>query len=116
MKRSFRLTRTSDFKRVRRLGKSYAHALIVLVALPAETGNTQIGVAGGRSVGGAVQRNRAKRILREAMRPYMDCVLPGWQIVLLARRPLAEASLQDAQTALHQLLAQAGLLKETDGI
>ena len=71
MKRNFRLTRSTDFKRVRNAGKSYAHPLLVLVVNPAAENSLKIGVTAGRSVGGAVQRNRAKRLLREAMRPYL---------------------------------------------
>ncbi len=110
MKRSFRLTRSTDFKRVRQFGKSYAHPLVVLITLPSQGAGSHCGVAAGRSIGGAVQRNRAKRILREAMRPLLPVVRPGWDLLLLSRRPLAQAQLPEIQAALQQLLHRAGLL------
>ncbi len=71
VQRTFRLTRSQDFKRVRQSGKSYAHPLIVLVAQANDEMKIRVGVAAGRTVGTAVKRNRAKRLLREAMRPLI---------------------------------------------
>jgi ribonuclease P protein component len=61
VKRLFRLTRPTDFKRVRRLGRSFAHPLVVLVVLRNMTGELHIGITASRTVGGAVQRNRVRR-------------------------------------------------------
>jgi ribonuclease P protein component len=113
VKRKFRLTRSTDFQRVRRLGKSYAHPLIVLIALPNELGDqSRVGVAAGRSVGNAVRRNRAKRLLRAAIQPYLPSLIGGWDLVLIARRPLAEVKYQEAHDALTSLLRRTGLLQE----
>lgn len=112
MKRKFRLTKSTDFKRVRRYGKSYAHPLIVLIALPNEVEGTHFGVAAGRAVGQAVQRNRAKRLIRAALQPYLERVSPGWDVVLLARKPMTAATFQQTRTALEALLNRARLLKE----
>jgi ribonuclease P protein component len=122
VKRNFRLTRSTDLKRVRKFGKSYAHPLVVLVAIPStEDGLRQVpprvckvAVTAGRSVGGAVQRNRAKRLLREAMRAFIPVARPGWDIVLIARQPLSEATLERAHAALFQLLKRADLLLAPD--
>jgi len=111
----FRLTSSTDFKRVRRFGKSYAHPLLVLVAMPDSIGELHIGVSASRSVGKAVQRNRAKRLLREATRPLLSQIFPGWKIILLSRRTTPEASSQDVQIALAGLLRKAHLLKEENG-
>jgi ribonuclease P protein component len=111
VKRSLRLKRTSDFERVRRLGTSYAHPLLVLVVLPNETLETRWGFAAGRSVGGAVQRNRAKRRLRETAR-LQNLELPtGYDLVLIARQPILQASFPQIQNALQHTLQRAHLLK-----
>ena len=112
MKRRFRLTRATDFERVRRFGKSYAHPLIVLIALPNEMDISRFATAAGRSIGNAVKRNRAKRILRETVRPKIPNIVPGWDIVLLARQPISTADFQDVDLALIKLLTQANLLEE----
>ena len=112
MKRKFRLTRSSDIERVRRLGRSYPHPLVVLIAAPNQLDQVRVGVAAGRSVGTAVIRNRAKRLLREAARPLIPHLKPGWLILLLARNPLAEASFSETSTALRTLLRQAHLFND----
>lgn len=118
MNRKFRLSRSTDFQRVRRLGKSYAHPLLVFVAYPNPDAQaeTRCGVTAGRSVGGAVQRNRAKRLLRSVIQPYLPGLPPGWDLALIARRPLLEASYPQIQAALHTLLRRARLLQEAHDI
>ena len=116
MQRSFRLTRSEDFKRVRRDGKSYAHPLVVLIALKSEKSEqprVRVGVAAGKSVGTAVPRNRAKRLLREAMRtllPSMTGTVSSSDLILIARPALALASLTEVREALLTLLQRAKLI------
>jgi ribonuclease P protein component len=114
VKRRFRLTRSIDFKRVRNQGKSFAHPLVVLVKLPSMEGRPRIGISTSRSVGGAIQRNRAKRLLRESMRPLIPLLSPGWDIVLVARAPLVTAAFRDVQSVLEYLLHRAGLTSLVD--
>lgn len=115
MKRRFRLTRSTDFKRVRRLGKSFAHPLVVLVLLANDEPELHIGVAAGRSVGGAVQRNRAKRLLRTAAHDLVPQVRLGWNVILLARQPIGGATYQQVQSAVRELASRACLLKDSYG-
>jgi ribonuclease P protein component len=107
VQRKFRLTRSTDFKRVRRTGKSYAHPFVVLVVQASEAPRVRVGVTAGRAVGGAVQRNRAKRLLREAMRPLLPELLPGWDLILIARPTLPSKSLQEIRQVLTSLLRRA---------
>lgn len=112
MKRRFRLTRSTDFKRVRSEGKSYAHPLVVLVTVRSEDEpSPRVGVSASRSMGKAVQRNRAKRLLRESIRPLLPHLSAGWDLILIARAPVLQAPFQEIQTALQGLLRRAGLLK-----
>ena len=110
MQRSFRLTRSEDFKRVRRDGKSYAHPLVVLIAQNNDQPRVRVGVAAGKSVGTAVYRNRAKRLLREAMRTLIPNIASHSDLILIARPALASASLTEVQEALLHLLQRAKLL------
>ena len=112
MKRRFRLTSSTDFERVRRLGKSYAHPFIVLIALPNEVDNSRFAVAAGRSIGKAVQRNRAKRILRETLHLLIPSIASGWDIVLLARKPITTAAYPEIEAAIKTLLSRANLLEK----
>jgi len=110
VQRKFRLTRSTDFKRVRRKGKSYAHPFVVLVVQASEVPRVRVGVTAGRSVGGAVQRNRAKRLLREAIHPLLSELLPGRDLILIARPALLSKSLQDIRQVLTSLLHRAQVL------
>lgn len=111
MQRRFRLSRSEDFKRVRRTGKSYAHPLVVLVAQASETKeHLKIGVTAGKTTGTAVHRNRAKRLLREAMRTLIPSIASGWDLILIARPALVTATLADTRSALTNLLKRAKLL------
>jgi ribonuclease P protein component len=106
----FRLTRSEDFKRVRQSGKSYAHPLVVLVAQPNQSQNIRVGVTAGKTVGTAVARNRAKRLLREVMRPMLPSLASGWDLILVARPKLVTASLEVTQNAVTTLLHRAKLI------
>jgi ribonuclease P protein component len=110
VKRKFRLSKSTDFQRVRRLGKSYAHPLIVLIVLTNQEEQTRFGVTAGRSVGNAVRRNRAKRLIRAALNPHLDSIASGWDVVLIARRPIVEAGYQQVAQAISELLKRAGLI------
>jgi ribonuclease P protein component len=112
--RNFRLTQSTDFKRVRRFGKSYAHPLVVLVVSPADSERTHIGIVAGQSVGNAVHRNRAKRMLREAIRPLLSKLKPGWNIILVSRKPILEAKLPEIQNNLQQLFSKAEIIIKSD--
>jgi ribonuclease P protein component len=107
VRRKFRLTRSEDFKRVRRSGKSYAHPLVVLIVQTHDQPRVKVGVAAGRTVGTAVYRNRAKRLLREAMRTLIPNITPGLDLILIARPGLVTATLEETRQALLTLLQRA---------
>jgi len=116
VQRNFRLTRSQDLKRVRQSGKSYAHPLIVLVAQANEEMKVRVGVAAGRTVGSAVKRNRAKRLLREAMRPLLPSLATGWDLILIARPALVSSTLTDTRQALIHVLQRAQLISDPNAI
>jgi len=118
VQRKFRLTRSEDFKRVRRSGKSYAHPLVVLIALEGEESDrsrVRVGVAAGRTVGTAVIRNRTKRLLREVMRKLIPNIAlqhaqasaSSLDLILIARPGLSSATLSDTHQAVTSLLKRA---------
>jgi len=115
VKSRFCLTSSTDFKRVRRFGKSYAHPLVVLVVHPNQLQATRFGVTSGRSLGGAVQRNRAKRRLRAAQQLYLGQLPSGWDLIWVAREPLLRAPFVELQSAMTGLLKRAGLLDKSYG-
>lgn len=114
MKRSFRLTRSADFKRVRNDGKSYAHPLLVLLVAASEQEHARVGISAGKSLGGAVQRNRAKRLIREAIRPFLASIPASLDLVFIARKPVLTSDFKTIQKSLRGLLRRAGFSSDAE--
>jgi ribonuclease P protein component len=83
-----RLSRSGEFDRVYREGSSHANRFLVLYSFPRPDdagGEVRLGVSVGRKVGGAVERNRVKRMLREAFWGLEEELPAGHDFVLVAR-------------------------------
>jgi ribonuclease P protein component len=115
------LKSATDFERVRRDGRSHAHPLVVLIALrrpptdPLQPAGSRFGFVAGKGAGIAVARNRAKRLLREAARACAPEVGPGWDLVFIARKPLAAARQAEASLAVRGLLRRAQVVRDEQG-
>jgi len=92
-----RLSRSAEFERVYRQGRSTGNRFLVLYTFP-RTGDDaadgpRLGLSVSRKVGGAVDRNRVKRLLREAFAGELERVPADHDVVVVARpeaRELAE--------------------------
>lgn len=89
-----RLSRSGDFDRAYRDGRSHANRHLVLYAFPRESDDedeeVRLGVSVGRKVGGAVERNKVKRAMREAFWGLSDRLPAGHDFVLVGRAGIAE--------------------------
>ncbi len=116
-RRRGRLSRSGDFERVYREGRSHANRFLVLYAFPrrdrdADGVEVRLGVSVSRKVGGAVQRNAVKRSLREAFWSLGDALPPAHDFVLVARPDVAGLLEREGgrglQAALEELVRDAG--------
>jgi ribonuclease P protein component len=110
LKRELRLRNSRDFQRVRQQGRSLSSRLLILAWAPAEGDRPRVGlIASRRTFKLAVQRNRIKRRLSEAVRVFVPR-LHGVDLVLIARREALEADLSTLRAEVQALLRRARLL------
>jgi ribonuclease P protein component len=100
-----------DFWRVTRQGRRSAGGLVTVYALSRKDDLVRAGVAAGRRVGGAVTRNRARRLIREAWRSLAARARAGVDLVLVAGPGIDGARMQDVAEELEDRLRQAGVIE-----
>jgi ribonuclease P protein component len=110
VKRKFRLARSTEIKRVRRAGKNYAHPLLAFYILRSHLPYTRICIVAGSGIGNAVVRNRAKRRIRAAVQPMYSGLISGFDIMIIARKAIVNASWNELTETMNDLAARAGLL------
>ena len=112
-----RLSRSAEFDRVFREGRSHATRHLVLhafarpdtasrdAAAPADPG-PRLGISVGRKIGGAVERNRVKRLLREAFWAHADQLPSGHDFVLVARPEACELARKRGERGFEEALGE----------
>jgi ribonuclease P protein component len=98
-----------DFDALAQSGTARSNRLLVLRSLRTERPETRVGLSTSRSLGGAVQRNRVRRRLRELIRERRGEIGPGWDLLLIARPEAALASHAELRAALGSLLERLGI-------
>lgn len=107
------LTTRKEFEEVYRKGTSYRGRYVVLIALAgAGISQRKVGFVASKKVGGAVKRNRVKRLMREAFRRAQKHLAgPPAHLVFIARTAGADARYEDIEREANRLLEDASLLK-----
>jgi ribonuclease P protein component len=107
--RGRRLRKHAEFVRAKGLGRRVgtAHFTLLVAPQPGQVTAPRLGIVAARSIGGAVQRNRVKRLCRECFRAWPGLLPPGVDLIVIARpgaHALALAEVRSEWLAVMRLL------------
>lgn len=108
---SQKLVLNKDFRRLYGRGRSFVHPLLVTYIIPNRCGVIRYGVTTGKKVGGAVQRNRARRVIEAALREtvgLVDC--RGADIVFVARTRTVSAKSPAVAAVMKKHFSECGII------
>lgn len=114
VQKEHRLAKREDFNMVYRQGKSVANHQFVLYYkrrpnMPDGEMPFRLGVSVSKKLGNAVVRNYLRRVMKEIVRLHADQVAPGYDLILIARKPVAEMAYADIEKSLLHVMKRAAL-------
>ena len=98
------LTKNREFQRVYKKGKSFVSPLLITYVMKNNKGKVRVGITTSKKTGKAVQRNRARRIIREAYRKLSESVKSGYDIVFVSRARTHRAKMNDVLAVMSEHL------------
>jgi len=113
MRRDYRLRRGWEITHVRSTGRSWSVGPVVLYVAPGPdpAGLPRSAFITGKRIGGAVERNLARRRLREAVRAALPQMAPGWDFVWIARPSIQSSDFGRINAAVQECLRRARLVQ-----
>src|SRR5260221_9092991 len=109
MQRQFRLRHSADFDNLRAHGQTWRHPLVMIAVTPNGLAHNRYGFVTSKRLGGAVVRNRVRRLLREVVRVLTPSLKSGYDISLIARNEIAGQPYGKVKEALESLFRRANL-------
>lgn len=111
LEKEYRLKKKYQFNYVYRVGKTCHGRFILLVFSPSKNQNVKIGISVTKKVGNAVKRNRARRVIREAVTPLLDLIKQNFNVVIVAKPAAADIKTPEVMADLLATFTKAGLIK-----
>jgi len=109
MKFTTPLKKNHEFKRLYSKGKSAASQCAVIYCRRNGRAENRLGITVSAKLGGAVQRNRVRRRLKEIYRLNEEKFLTGYDIVIVARMRSRSAGFSELQSSILSLIKKLGL-------
>ena len=110
LKQKYRLKKKYQFNYVYRVGKSCHGKFLMLVYSPSKNKNVKIGISVSKKVGNSVKRNRARRLLREAVSPFLNTLDPNYNLIIVGKESINDKKLAPVLNDLTNVLNKAGLI------
>lgn len=101
---AYRLKRRREFNSAWNQGKKYHTDHFIIIIRDNKVGPTRLGITASRKVGGAVHRNRVKRLLREVFRSIYPFLKPCVDFSIIAKKGSTCLSYEDVQAEIKHLL------------
>ncbi|MEW6662584.1 MAG: ribonuclease P protein component [Bacillota bacterium] len=108
--KKYRLSRPVDFRRTYNSGRSVANRYLVLYIGRNYLNTIRIGFSVSKKFGKAHERNRIKRLLREAVRKYIDRLYKGYDLIFIARGKIKGIDYKGVEKNIWHLLEQGDLV------
>jgi len=105
------LKQNRDFRRIYARGRAFVDSALVLYVLKNKTGCVRCGITASKKIGCAVERNRARRVIREAAREILPEVSCGVDLIFVARSRTVHLKSTDMTRVLRRQLKEAGLFQ-----
>lgn len=116
MRKNITLNKNVHFQRVYRNGKSYVSPLVVTYVLRRQSGGVRFGITTSKKIGSAVERNRARRIIKAAAGSVLLMSKGSYDFVFVARKAALKAKSTDVYRLLCDQLQKAGILSNNFSI
>lgn len=114
LERELRLTKREWFGQVYNRGKSAAnHQFVVYYLRRPKLERFRVGISASKKLGGAVVRNRLRRLIKEIMRLNEDKIEPGHDLVIIVRKPAVDMAYAEMERSLLHAIKKASLLKKS---
>ena len=108
------LKTNSDFRRAYARGKSYTNPALVMSVRKNRAGSCRIGITASKKIGNAVQRNRARRVIREAFRQVNLPLKGNYDVVFVARTKTVHKKSTEIYNVMLPMLIEAGVVKNEE--
>ena len=112
LKKERRIRKNNEYRLVYKYGKYEVGRLCVIYRMPVAKQPTRIGFVTGKKVGGAVERNRARRLMKEVYRLHQHEIREGYHIVVVGRGNMSKVDYNKAEKEMMYLFRRSKLLKE----
>ncbi|MBR7133894.1 MAG: ribonuclease P protein component [Clostridia bacterium] len=114
MKAFIKIKENRDFRRIYGRGKSFVSPYAVVYLLKNRANNIRLGITAGKKVGGAVARNRAKRVIRAAFSGCLPQLMCGYDFIIVARPRILTVKSTVVEASLRKLFISAGVYEENE--